>query len=167
MIGWILSRPRVTQWLINRATRTPYTHIGGYMFRFWLFNPYHPCKGLRSYRWFRWSIRLHHIRREDLSPDMHSHPWWARTFILRGWYTVEYLDPIWDMEGHYGLQPDRLSKIMLPGDTDTLSPDTFHHITEVSPGGVWTLFITGKYENEWGFMTPKGIVHHDDYTEGR
>lgn len=37
----------------------------------------------------------------------------------------------------------------------------FHHrhrITEVSPGGVWTLFISFRKQQTWGFFTPKGKV---------
>lgn len=52
------------------------------------------------------------------------------------------------------------------GDTSTLRFGEFHHIREVSPGGVWTLFITGRKRGSWGFRLPDGTkVNYRDYSE--
>ena len=156
-LAYILSRKSVADWLINRSFKTPYFHLKGYMDRWWLFNPYGEDRSLpeeerhtAKYPWFR-SYRIHYILREDLARDKHNHPWPARTVILRGWYVEERGDDVFFRQ---------------EGDTATLTPDTFHNITHVSDGGVWTLFITGPYKKDWGFMTKNGFVLHNDYING-
>lgn len=110
LIARVLARPAVTDWLIRRAMRTPYTHITSadgsqvYMRRYWLFNPY-PADSSGNRPWWQFpiSIRLHQIMRED-------------------------------------------------DDTAALRFGEYHRITEVSEGGVWTLFVTGRYRGTWGFL---------------
>lgn len=146
-----LARPAVSKWLIKRAKRTPYFHITSsdgldvYMERYWLFNPYPPKNDGAGRRWGDWvpSVRLHCIMREDQDRDQHDHPWNARTFILRGWYDeVRQGEVIWE---------DRLIR-RSAGDTARLCFGEYHRITEVSEGGVWTLFITGRKRGTWGFL---------------
>lgn len=150
LLAKVLARPRVVDWLIQRAKKTPYTHIMSedgsvvYMERYWLFNPY-PADTSGSERrgWqFPISMRLHRIVREDLDRHLHDHPWNARTIILRGWYYENRL------------QPDGLTRgvFRTEGQTATLKFGEYHRITQVSQGGVWTLFITGPYRGTWGFM---------------
>lgn len=149
-----LARPRVTDWLIRRAARTPYRHITGpdgsvYMYRFWLFNPY-PPESSGSKNWFPISIRLHHIMRPDGDQHLHDHPWNARTIILRGAY--DEVRPAWISHYDHILAPHyHRSFRRVEGDTVALKFGEYHRITDVSPGGVWTLFITGKYRGTWGF----------------
>lgn len=150
-----VSRPAVVSWLIRRAARTPYVHITGpsgtvYMYRFWLFNPY-PSSDVKQaaidagekepQNWFPISIRLHHIMRKDDDRHMHDHPWNARTIILDGSY----------VEVRPGNESLATAIVRHPGDTASLKFGEYHRITHVSPGGVWTLFITGKYRGTWGF----------------
>lgn len=137
-----LARPAVVDWLIRRAMRTPYTPIISegklYMERYWLFNPYPAdSSGKRPWWQFPISIRLHHILLPDQDRHLHDHPWNARTFILRGWYVER--------------RPVPHEFIRRAGDTVALKFGEYHRITEVSPGGVWTLFITGRYRGTWGF----------------
>lgn len=141
LLAKLLARPAVTAWLIRRAKRTPYTDIVTdgvlYMERYWLFNPYPPNssgKGLL----FPISIRLHRIVLPDQDRHLHDHPWNARTFILRGGY-VEVRE---DGQKHYRWM----------GHTAALNFGEYHRIVEVSEGGVWTLFVTGKYRGTWGFL---------------
>lgn len=150
LLARFLARPRVTDWLIRRALRTPYTHIaatdgqGDYMRRFWLFNPY-PSDSSGAKNWFPISIRIHHIRRPDQDRDLHDHPWNARTFILRGGYTE--IRPIeFTARGGGTAILERNA-----GETAALKFGEYHRITRVSPGGVWTLFVTGRYRGTWGF----------------
>lgn len=148
LIAKLLARPAIADWLIRRAMRTPYSDIvkGGdlYMKRYWLFNAYPDtgASGADRKRWqFPISIRIHHIVLPDQDRDMHDHPWNARTIILRGDYTELRL-------------VDGLEKqfMRLRGDTATLSFGEFHRITDISTGGVWTIFITGPYRGTWGFL---------------
>lgn len=144
-IAKLVARPTVADYLIRRAMRTPYSPIVKdgdlYMERFWLFNPYPDSgqSGADRKRWqFPISIRVHHIVLPDQDRDLHDHPWNARTIILRGAYTE-----------------DRLGKreiVRQTGDTAAIGFGEYHRITRLSPGGVWTLFITGKYRGTWGFL---------------
>lgn len=155
LIARVLARPAVTNWLIRRAMRTPYTHITSadgsqvYMRRYWLFNPYPAdSSGKRAWWKFPISIRLHQIMREDDDRDLHDHPWNARTFILRGWYK-EARPRQWCAMSNWS------PTYLVPRHAGTTSPLRFgeyHRITGVSPGGVWTLFVTGRYRGTWGFL---------------
>lgn len=143
LIAKILARSAVSDWLIRRALKTPYTHIAKdgdvYMYRWWLFNPYPPASDGRRRRWADWlpSARIHLIRRPDEDRHPHDHPWNARTVILRGWYD----------EVREGREIRRAE-----GTTAALKFGEFHRITEVCDGGVFTLFITSRYQGTWGFL---------------
>ncbi len=122
------------------------------MDRFWLFNAYPDTggSGADRPRWqFPISIRIHHIVMPDMDRHLHDHPWHARTIILRGGYVEQRImrpyKAIWDF-----------SRLMVDierntGDTTSLRYGEFHRITEIAPGGAWTMFITGKYRGTWGF----------------
>lgn len=145
LLARFLARPAVTDWLIRRAMRTPYTHIDKdgdvYMYRYWLFNPYEENSSGKG-NWFPISIRLHHIVRPDQDRHMHDHPWNARTFILRGWYFEKR-----HVSGtHYRLECRQA------GQTAALRFGEYHAISRIGEGGVWTLFVTGKYRGTWGFL---------------
>jgi hypothetical protein len=142
------AHPAIAAALIALASRRPYLHIGGYMHRFWLV----------PFTWkLPFSIRIHHIKREDADPYLHAHPWNWRTIVLHGWYFEE------DVFG--------LTRVRRRGDTRAASAETFHRISQVSRDGVWTLFIMGRKRNRWGFMTgnPARKVYYRDYvsTNGR
>lgn len=145
-VAWLASRPRVADWLIARAMRTPYTQITSpdgqdvYMDRWWLFNPYpsHAGATLRRYPWCPVSVRVHHIRRADADWHLHDHPWNARTIILLG--------------GYAEVREDGRTLLRTAGDTATLQFNEFHRIVEVGANlGAVTLFITGRYRGTWGF----------------
>ena len=151
-VARIVTIPAVTDWLIRRAERTPYTPITGpdgsvYMWRGWLANPYPAQNDGAGRKWGDGlpSVRIHHIRRPDADRHRHSHPWIAaRTIILRGWY-LEELDP-----ARYG-RSHCMFRCREAGDTGLLRHDDFHRIDRVSPGGVWTLFITYRKAGTWHF----------------
>lgn len=149
-----LAQPHVVDWLLCRTFRTPYSHIKSadgatvYMWRYWLFNPYKAGTSGKG-AWFPLSIRLHHICLPDVGRDLHDHPWNARTFILKGWY-VEHRE-----DGRAHLRP--------AGTTTTLRHGEFHRITEVSPGGCVTLFVTFRYKGPWGFKVNGFKIPHTVY----
>lgn len=155
---WLLTRPRVVDWLVERAKRTPYLHLDGYMMRWWLFNPYDPKT--RAVRW-PWlpSIRIHHILRADDDRHFHDHPWNARTVILRGWY----LEGKESVPGVPNPEENPTWRYMLPGTTAPILFNTYHRISQVSEGGVFTMFITGPYMGDWGFKVGSRKVPHKEY----
>lgn len=179
LLARILARPRVTDWLIRRALRTPYTHIGAtdgggdYMRRFWLFNPY-PGDSSGAKNWFPISIRIHHIRRPDQDRHLHDHPWNARTFILRGGYkeirpdTHPATQPATRPDAGPATYEGMLTNggrmfARVAGNTVALKFGEYHRITDVSPDGVWTLFVTGKYRGTWGFLVDGAKVQWRKY----
>lgn len=159
VLAWFFSLYPIREWLIRKAMKRPYTNIGSadgkdiYMYRYWLFNPY-PAPGEYEKRgiWnYLPSVRLHRIMREDRDRDLHDHPWNARTFILEGFYIEE-------REGDGYACRDRLA-----GTTDTLKYREYHRIGYVSPGGVWTMFITGRKRGSWGFKVNGEHVPYRTY----
>jgi hypothetical protein len=175
-VARFVARPAVADWLICRAQRTPYSPIVKdgelYMERFWLFNAYPDtgASGADRKPWrFPISIRIHRIVLPDQDRDLHDHPWNARTFILRGGYkevrrVVSSGSSMYDRQAEawvplsYSEDYDRIA-----GDTVSLRFGEYHRITQVSPGGVWTLFVTGKYRGTWGFLVDGAKVQWRRY----
>lgn len=179
VIARFVSRPAVADWLIKRAMKRPFTHLHNmtgdlYMERWWLFNPY--PKSSKDRRWWNLpiSVRIHHILREDSDRALHDHPWNARTIILRGSYhekrladeelRAESIERIRrqrerdEAVGNWRLDDAEVYEYFWrqQGDTATLQVEEYHTIVEVSDGGVYTLFISGKWRADWGFLV-KGV----------
>lgn len=156
VVAFIVSREPIAHYLIARASRTPYFNLAGYMNRDWLFNAYSSDTTLpesergkaKPYPWLP-SIRIHHILREDRADHPHDHPWNARTILLRGWY-VE-------------CRPGHPSRTRKRGNTAAIRFGEYHHIAQVSDGGVFTLFITWRYCGSWGFLVDGKKVPHRQY----
>ncbi|NMY81208.1 hypothetical protein HBO01_21220 [Pseudomonas rhodesiae] len=183
LVAKLLARPAVAAWLIARAQRTPYLHIMSadgaetYMGRWWLFNPYSRDTHKPALWWCPWSFRIHHIMRPDEGRDLHDHPWNARTIILRGWYTEQRLlkadDPAVhqllvkaaDLRQSFDAAFQATEYIdRRPGDTARLNHGEYHRIDLISPGGVYTLFITSKWRGDWGFLVNGAKVPWRKYT---
>ncbi|WP_416146096.1 hypothetical protein [Pseudomonas aeruginosa] len=156
----LLTKPRIADALIRFAKRTPYLHLRSpdgsvYMERYWVFNPYDRVTNVP--RWaplIPFSIRVHHIRREDLDRHLHDHPWNARTIILKGWYIEKrHSERDWELfELVDGWRGGSELKWRRAGDTTALKTGQYHSICEVSDGGVYTLFISWKWRETWGFL---------------
>lgn len=87
-------------------------------------------------RWF--TLRLHHILREDYDrTTFHDHPWSFVSVLLRGSYT-EY--------GPGGVWPGPRARVVYR------PAEALHRITSVTPGGAWTLVLTGRRRRQWGFV---------------
>lgn len=169
LVARIVAMPRVADWLIRRAMKTPFNHLPSnddpsYMARYWLFNAY-PESSQDRKRWsFPWSIRLHHIKRPDAERDLHDHPWNARTIILRGGYIEQRLlkqdDPTRaEALRRAGLPTDTKAELTeyfsrFRGQTATIRHNEYHAITSLLDDrlGVWTMFISGPWLGDWGFL---------------
>jgi hypothetical protein len=151
LLAKLLARPRVAGWLIERSYRTPYFHIMSadgaemYMGRWWLLNPYDNETRVSRYSWLPLAVRIHHIKRADQDRDLHDHPWDARTIILRGWYQENRLH-------RYVVGDEVVPYVRTAGTSARLNHGEYHRIDQVSPGGVFTLFITFRYRGTWGFL---------------
>ena len=166
IVAYLVSHPKIADYLVNRAIKTPYYHLEGYMDRYWLFNRYSEIGKpdvIKKRFPFLPAIRVHHILRADLAKHPHDHPWNARTIILDGEYTEKRMTDYFVRNGveetHYQYYYRR------PGNTATLKFGEYHHITEVTDGGVWTIFITWKYMGGWGFWVNGRKIPHKEYIE--
>lgn len=138
-------RKKLFQWFgdlcIWYAKRHPFSHIPGYMERFWV---------LHYRRWMPYSIRVHHILRSDTDRHLHDHPWPYITIILRGGY--------WEITK----APDLLGRLQYrwygPGSILVRNKDHRHKLDLVEGTTTWTLFIMGRKVNHWGFFTPEGKI---------
>jgi hypothetical protein len=154
---------RILDWMIDRliayAKHTPCTHLfhgdgAPYMERYWIA------------RLFGYSIRLHHIQTVDYDRHMHNHPWSFASLVLRGWYVERR--PLFD-EPTFGpdLREFSTRNVRSAGSLEFRFHEDRHLITEVSPGGVWTMIFTGKKSQPWGFFTESGFVKWRDYSSCR
>ncbi len=149
--------PRVMAWLQRRAARTPYFDIYGpggtlYMRRWWLMPRwclrFDPLLGYPMPKpWMPFSVRVHHIVRPDADRHLHDHPFNFRT-LLQGW-NVE-------------LRPDG-GRTITAGETYRAPATRWHRISQLSEGGVWSLFIMGRRVNDWGFLVDGEKVPWREY----
>lgn len=122
----------------------------------------------------RWGIEtriagvyLHHIGAPDPGVDLHDHPWWFCSIILRGGYCEIIGEPRachidrrftrWASAWPNLRKRDRWS-------VASVRLDQAHCIVTVRPG-TWTLVIRGPRVRTWGFHTPAGWVRHDQHDE--
>lgn len=165
LIGRVLMRPNVHNWLLAIAMKTPDTPIMSpdgsevYMHRYWLFNQISDYK--RKYRFILFSIRIHNILRHDMDRHMHDHPFNARTWIMRGGYDEIRLRPSTSEWRNMTDVMDEFTRV--PGDTSTLGFEQYHQITAVRPGGALTLFMFGGYLGRWGFAVDGLKIPHAEY----
>nr|WP_297388170.1 hypothetical protein [uncultured Roseateles sp.] len=157
VIAWLCTCPVIMRTLMRVAMRRPYRAIDDYMGRWWLFNPYDRPGYVK---WLP-SVRLHHIKRPDNDLHLHDHPWAARSIILRGAYLEHRLVCADDSPlGYYVCQYHRYA-----GCTYALKATDFHSIVSTSSGGAWTLFITGRKVQTWGFLVDGRKAPYHEYLE--
>lgn len=157
--------------VIAHALKTPYYHLkhpdgSPYMDRFWVV-PYSYVGShgegkndgtgpvvfrSRPFTWVAQKIglaaRVHNIRSSDDDRAPHDHPWPYLTIVLLGGYWE--LIPVYSKETGVYLGMSRNWRG--PGST-IYRKATSMHILELPEGrDAWTLFMTGKYVQKWGFM---------------
>lgn len=94
----------------------------GYIVR-WIFN----------FHFF--SVRVHKWHSSDDLRNLHDHPWWYFTIILKGNYT-DITESGEDVRKRWSWR---------------LHPATYKHSVKVPKEGCWTLLITGREIRKWGF----------------
>lgn len=162
---------RLVQWLIDRASRTPYFDIHNeadgtlYMGRDWLMPLWllreDEAEGcLKPKPWLPFAIRLHHIARPDLDRDYHDHPSTFISLVLRGGYVERRptsATPCW-----CAAEEDHYEVVRKPGSIALRRYTDRHRISSVEPGTV-TLVVWFRKRQSWGFFTRNGKVHWKDY----
>lgn len=159
--------------LIAHAMKSPYVHLKGYMDRYWVV-PYLRqgsvgAEGCGPVCWYKRpftrvlqslgiAARVHNILRSDDDRAYHDHPWPYLTIILRGGY--------WEVTPRY--QGDKVvgdHRVWYgPGSFLFRKASSWHRLEVTRGQTAWTLFITGRYQQGWGFMEePGNKIPYKDY----
>lgn len=109
-------------------------------------------------------VRVHHIREPDADAELHDHPFWFVSLVLRGWYVEERAED--DGRFAHDLGEDdargpggpRVYTTRRAGSLTYRSANCAHRIASVSRGGVWTLVVGRRAHPTWGFWTADGWV---------
>lgn len=135
--------------IIRLAMKTPYRHLPNYMNRYWLI----------PYSRFPLAARVHQILRSDDDRAFHDHPWAYVTIILKGGYTE--VRPIFDESGLFIGE----SREWRGAGSILYRPAKSWHRLEIAEGvDTWTLFITGRKVQQWGFLeTPKHKIEWREF----
>ena len=159
---------KIVDRIIQRAQRTPYFHLPGYMNRWWLV-PYIGAGsatdigcGPVSWRrpiakmlqFFGIAVRVHEILRSDAGRHPHDHPWWFVTIILRG----GYIETVYNEQGKL-----RDVNYWGPGTILFRRASSWHRLTLPEQDSTWTLFITGPKSQTWGFNVKGKKISHREY----
>lgn len=125
------------------------------------------------------NIYLHKFVRSDDDRALHDHPWtWNASLIISG----EYIEHMPLDKATYGTDGDfrTITKLRRPFRPIFRKGSTPHRVElmktvklgkpillNVSETPVWTLFITGSREREWGFYCPQGWKHWEKFVSKR
>ena len=98
------------------------------------------------------NIMLHKICLSD-PDDLHDHPWWYATLVLKGGYwEVTPAGRFWRGPGHFRISsPQSLHRLEIPSESNSS----------------WSLFFRGPRVKEWGFIKNSQWICHKEYLEQR
>ena len=139
-----LGRKRV---IMDRVNDEPYLE------RYYIF--------LKDRTWFPFNLFLHKFLKGD--PDEpHDHPWNYFTIILKGGY--------WEWIPQFNNQGEKIGELAHwrgVGHFRICGARSYHRI-EIDPSvETWTLFMPMRKRRDWGFLTRKGWVQHEEYLNSR
>jgi hypothetical protein len=106
---------------------------------------------LRRYMIFqgaRFGVYVHQFFRPDADRDVHDHPWWFATLVLRGGYLEQVAD------NPDGLESADRSRWSLRGRAHVMPRTAAHRIKALLPN-TWTLLLVGPKMQEWGFYVER------------
>jgi hypothetical protein len=112
---------------------------------------------LKDRKYFPFNIFLHKFLKSD-PDDVHDHPWPYATLILKGGY-YEWT-PEFDSAG---VKVGEVRHWRGPGHFRICSSTSYHRIELASDVECWTLFMPGPQRRDWGFLTGRGWVQHEQY----
>lgn len=120
-------------------------------------------------------IFLHKMSAPDPGIDLHDHPWWFASLVLKGGY-IEERAASRSAPAHAQLADARDATIELPmargvvcarrhGSARTMRLDECHRITQLTSSTCWTLVVHGPRRRLWGFFLPSGWVDEHTYDD--
>lgn len=175
----------LVDWIIVGARKTPYFHIGQYMYRWWWIgadcevrnrtNPYWDDERRRRAARRSWAYKLlthfiaarvHMTLRSDQDSCLHDHPFRSVSIILRGgyWEWMPYEPDPARARFHNGVEA--MYRVWRGPGAIVFRRASARHKLELADGKpAWSLFIMGPKTNEWGFYTPEGKVGWQDFLQ--
>lgn len=116
---------------------------------------------LKPKRWLPFALRLHYIAREDRDRAFHDHPATFVSLVLTGGYAEwRPTSAVPNFRGA-GIE-DHYEVLRYPGSIALRRYTDRHRIVSVLPGTT-TLVLWFRKRQSWGFFTPGGKVHWQDY----
>lgn len=116
-------------------------------------------------------LLLHCMEAPDPGIDLHDHPWWFCSIVLRGGYTeqralIREAPALARVAERF---PDTCTRGVVEhrrlGSVRTMRLDECHTIIELDRRKVWTLVIGGPRRRQWGFYLPGGYMSERTYDE--
>lgn len=107
-------------------------------------------------RYLSWLPRvyIHRFHASDEDLELHNHPWkFSASLILKGRYKEEYLDKNKKVQ----------IRVLGPGSINLIPANKFHRL-DLMTKDVWTIFVSGKRVQSWGFWdrdTDSYVDHRD------
>jgi len=101
---------------------------GAYLERYYIF--------MMNRKHFPINFVIHQFKESD-EDDLHDHPWWFFTFIIKGEY-IEHTP-----EGSFHRKPFQLR---------FSKSAALHRVELINDEPVWTFFMMGPKKREWGFV---------------
>jgi len=95
------------------------------------------------------NIYLHKISVSD-EPTFHDHPWNFFSFVLQGEIFEHFI---------------RGGRLCRENHFYFRRKDKFHFLEMVDQKPVWTLLITGRLTQKWGFLSEHGWIPFDKYED--
>jgi hypothetical protein len=136
-----LGRERI---IYDRENTAPYMHRYYLLFK-------DKVNEQENAREIPFNLMLHKICLSD-PDDLHDHPWWYATLILKGGYwEITPQGKFWRGPGHF-----RVS-----------SPESLHRIELPDGSSSWSLFLRGTKIRQWGFIQDGQWIPHRQYLEKR
>lgn len=139
---------------LKQVPDSPLKHADGslYMDRWFLLEP--------SVWTFGIQVRLQCLYSSDADRELHDHPSWNISWILRNSY--EELIPSLGWEGDplfMGGRDEMVAKVWRdPGDVVFRRARYRHRLVIPQGQAVWTIFVFGPWQRHWGFTTETGWV---------
>ena len=100
--------------------------------------------------WFGATLRLHCFYKGDDDRAYHDHPWWFVTIPLRSYEEVT---------------PALGTSLVKRGRPHFRRAQHRHIVRLIAPAPVWTLIVTGRKCQEWGFWQGQQFTHHTAWLE--
>lgn len=150
---------RICKWVAARRVCRPITRDDGapYLDRYYLFGSepkYFPEVVSTVLGWLPFMVFLHHFRDSDHDVELHNHPWdLSVSLVLTGGYTEERRSENLRPE-HWNPAYEVRTREVRPGRLNVIRATDFHRVL-LKGKDAWTIFVTGRKAQSWGFWHPK------------